>query len=173
MIKFLAGIIFALVMIPVFVFSYVKLGLVPVATDSPALPFEKQLAHMALNAKIDSEAPKTLPLQASSDDLSSGAHLYREHCAMCHGLPGEPKTFISQGMFPRPPELFKGKGVTDDPAGETFWKVSNGIRLTGMPGYRKTLSEKEIWQISQLLAGADKLPSQVVDVLKKPLPVQP
>jgi mono/diheme cytochrome c family protein len=76
-------------------------------------------------------------------------------------------------MFPRPPQLLKGKGVTDDPAGETYWKVANGIRLTGMPAYKKTLSEREMWQISELLAGADKLPSEVTDVLKKPVPTEP
>jgi mono/diheme cytochrome c family protein len=74
-------------------------------------------------------------------------------------------------MYPRPPELFKGTGVTDDPAGETYWKVANGIRLTGMPAYKKTLSEKEMWEISELLANADKLPAEVTDALKKPLPI--
>jgi hypothetical protein len=42
-----------------------------------------------------------------------------------------------------------------------------------MPGYKKTLSEKEMWQISELLAGADKLPSEVMDALKKPMPIEP
>ena len=27
-------------------------------------------------------------------------------------------------MFPTPPHLFKGHGVTDDPPGETYWKVA-------------------------------------------------
>ncbi len=173
MFKFLAGIIFALLLIPVFVFSYVKMGYVPVATDSPDMPFERQLAHMSLDAKIDKEAPKPSPFQATKDDFLSAAHLYREHCAMCHGLPNEPKTFTAQGMYPRPPQLLKGKGVTDDPAGESYWKIANGIRLSGMPGYKKTLSEKEMWQISQLVAGADKLPSEVMDVLKRPVPIEP
>lgn len=173
MIKFLAGIIFALVMVPVFIFSYVKLGRLPVATDAPPILFEGQLAHMGLDAKIDREAPKDPPFQATKDDFLSAAHLYREHCALCHGLPNEPKTFTAQGMYPRPPQLLKGKGVTDDPAGESYWKISNGIRLTGMPGYKKTLSEKEMWQISQLVAAADKLPSEVMDVLNKPAPTQP
>jgi len=173
MIRFLAGIIFALVLAPIFVFSYVKLGHVPVATDAPPLPFERTLAHMGLDAKIDAEAPKNPPFQASKDDFISAAHLYRQHCAVCHGLPDEPKTFTAQGMYPQPPQLLKGKGVTDDPAGESYWKIANGIRLTGMPGYKKTLSEKEMWQISELLAGADKLPSEVMDALKKPMPIEP
>jgi mono/diheme cytochrome c family protein len=173
MIKFLAGILFTLILIPLFVFFYVKSGAVPVATDSPDLPFERTLAHMALDAHVDKEAPKTPPFQASKDDFMSAAHLYREHCAVCHGLPDEPKTFIAQGMYPRPPQLLVGKGVTDDPAGETYWKIANGIRLTGMPGYKKTLSEKEMWQISQLMADADKLPQEAMDILKKPVPMDP
>ncbi len=173
MTKFLAGIVFTFLVIIIFVFSYVKFGFVPVATDSPEMPFEGKLAGMGLHAHIDKEAPTTPPFQASKDDFLSAAHLYREHCAFCHGLPDEPKSFSAQGMFPRPPQLLKGTGVTDDPAGETYWKVSNGIRLSGMPGYKKTLSEKEIWQISQLLAQADKLPAEVMVVLKKPAPTDP
>ena len=171
MIKFLTGVIFTLLAIPIFIFCYVKFGFFPVATDAPALPFEMQLAHMGLNAQIDKNGTKTPPFQASKDDYLSGVHLYRQHCAPCHGLPGEPKSAIAQGMYPRPPELFKGTGVTDDPAAETYWKVANGIRLTGMPAYKKTLSEKEMWEISELLANADKLPGEVTDALKKPLPI--
>jgi mono/diheme cytochrome c family protein len=158
-------------MIPIFVFLYLKFGFMPVATDAPALPLERDLAHLSLNAHVDKEAPKTPPFQASKDDYLSAAHLYRQHCAPCHGLPGEPKSAIAQGMYPPPPELFKGTGVTDDPAGESYWKIANGIRLTGMPAYKKTLSEKELWEISELVANADKLPGEVTEALKKPLPV--
>src|SRR5262245_53619158 len=51
-------------------------------------------------------------------------------------------------MFPKPPHLFRGKGVTDDEPGETYWKVANGIRLTGMPAFKNSLSETEMWQVS-------------------------
>ena len=61
-------------------------------------------------------------------------------------------------------------GVSDDPPGETYWKVANGIRLTGMPSYTKILNETQMWQVSVLLANADKpLPPQVMESLKKPL----
>lgn len=124
---------------------------------------------MALDARIDKEAPKTAPFQATEADLLDGGHLYREHCAACHGLPGQAKTAIAVGMYPAPPQLFRGKGVTDDPAGETYWKVANGIRLTGMPAYTKSLADRQMWDISLLLAGADKLPASVTEVLRKPL----
>ena len=135
------------------------------------MPFEIGLAHMALHARIDRDAPKTPPFQPTEADLQTGAHLYREHCAVCHGLTDPAKTAIAKGMYPKPPQLMHGKGVTDDPAAETYFKVASGIRLTGMPAYSASLSEKEMWQISFLLAGADKLPVSVQDALKQPLQV--
>jgi mono/diheme cytochrome c family protein len=172
MIKFLAGIIFILLLLPVLVYFYFSFGYVPVATAASPMMFERTLAHIGLNAKIDKEAPKNAPFLATTDDLQVGVRLYREQCAMCHGIPDQPKSAIAQGMFPVPPQLFQGKGVTDDPAGETYWKIDNGIRLTGMPAYGKSLSDKQMWQISLLLAGADKLPAEVKETLKKPLPIE-
>jgi mono/diheme cytochrome c family protein len=75
-------------------------------------------------------------------------------------------------MYPRPPKLLEGKGVTDDEPGESYWKVANGIRLSGMPGFRSSLSETQMWQVSLLVAKADKLPKSVTDALA-PTPVPP
>jgi len=69
-------------------------------------------------------------------------------------------------MFPTAPQLWVKKksgvvGVSDDPVGETYWKVKNGIRLTGMPAYQKLLTDQQIWQVSLLLSVADKpLPAE-------------
>ena len=85
--------------------------------------------------------------------------IYRLNCSVCHGLLGQPQSNIASGMFPYPPQLLPPhRGVTDDPAGETFWKVKNGIRLTGMPGFQNSLSEDQIWEVSVMLANANKLP---------------
>jgi len=72
-------------------------------------------------------------------------------------------------MYPHPPKLLEGKGVTDDEPGESYLKVANGIRLTGMPGFRPALSETQMWQVSLLVANADKLPKLVHDTLSVPL----
>jgi len=61
--------------------------------------------------------------------------------------------------------------VTDDPPGVTYWKVRNGIRLTGMPSFKDALTDQQIWQVSALMARADKLPPDVLLELKPaPLP---
>lgn len=167
--RFILGVVVGILLVPVIIYCYFRFGYAPVATTASPIPFERKLAHMGLDARIDKEAPKNPPFQATDADLQSGAHLYRKHCAVCHGSSNAPKTATAKGMYPHPPQLLKGKGVTDDPAGETYWKVANGIRLTGMPSYKDSLSDKEMWQISLLLAGADKLPSDVLAILQQPL----
>ncbi|MGA8501469.1 MAG: c-type cytochrome [Candidatus Sulfotelmatobacter sp.] len=153
------------------VYFYFATGQAPVATSAPAMPFEKMLAHKALHAWIDHEMPRTVPLQPDEANLAAGATLYRQNCAVCHGLPGQKETSIARGMYPRPPKLMEGKGVTDDEPGESYWKVANGIRLTGMPGFHSALSETQMWQLSLLVANADKLPKSVQQTLSMPLPL--
>jgi thiosulfate dehydrogenase len=80
---------------------------------------------------------------------------------VCHGLPGEPKSAAAQGMFPAPPQLFHGVGVTDDETWESYWKVENGIRMSGMPGFKGQLPETQIWQVAVLVKNADKISDPV------------
>ncbi len=169
MLRFLLGFVLGIVLLPLFGWSYFRFGYAPVATASSPMPFEKQVAHMALHARIRDEAPRSSPVRPDDDNYRAGAHVYRANCAVCHGLPDQPLSFTSKGMYPRPPELFKGKGVTDDPPGVTYWKVTNGIRLTGMPAYTGALTATEIWQVSLLLANADKLSPQIRSILAEPL----
>jgi len=93
--------------------------------------------------------------------LLHGAKIYKENCAVCHGLPGEEKSAIAKGMYPAPPQLLHGTGVTDDEAWESYWKVENGIRMTGMPGYKDALTETQIWQVTVLVKNADKTSESV------------
>ena len=161
-----------MIVLPVCGWLYFRFGYAPVATASSPMLFERQLAHMALNARIRAESPKNVPIQASDENFLAGAHIYRTHCAACHGLPGQADFATAKGMFPKPPQLFKGHGVTDDPAGETYWKVSNGIRLTGMPAYTGSLNDKEMWQVSLMLADADKLSQEARGILEQPLEIR-
>ena len=163
--KFVFGLIVGLILIPAAVYFYFSTGSAPVATSAAPMPFERTFARMALHARLDKEMPKNVPIQADEAAYTAGAQVYKDHCAVCHGLPLTPQTAIAQGMFPKPPKLMEGTGVTDDPPGETYWKVSGGIRMTGMPGFDKTLSTTQMWQVSLLLANADKLPASVKNSL--------
>ena len=163
--KFVFGLIVGLILFPAAIYFYFSTGSAPVATAAPPMPFERTFARMVLHARIDKEMPKSVPIPADEAAYTAGAQVYKDHCAVCHGLPSAPPTAIAQGMFPKPPKLMEGTGVTDDPAGETYWKVAGGIRMTGMPGFDKTLSTTQMWQVSLLLANADKLPASVKNSL--------
>jgi thiosulfate dehydrogenase len=174
---FLIGLILGFVAVPLAVYFYFSTGNAPVATSAAPMPFEKMLASKALHARLDKEVPKAAPpVPADEATYMAGAVVYKEHCAVCHGLPGQEQTAISKGMFPKPPKLMDGKGVTDDPAGETYWKVAGGIRMTGMPGFEKTLTTTQMWQVSVLMANADKASKAVMDSLTAappaPVPAQ-
>jgi mono/diheme cytochrome c family protein len=154
----LLGLVLGVSVVFVGAYFYFSLGFAPVATSAPPMPFEEKMAHMALHARIAKEAPSNVPLPADEAILVAGALLYREQCAVCHGLKGRPETATAKGMFPKPPQFFQGHGVLDDPVGETYWKAKNGIRLTGMPAYGSSLSDQQLWQVSLLLAHTGKLP---------------
>lgn len=166
--KFLFGLVIGVVVVPLVVYFYFSTGMAPVATAEPAMPFEKTFARMALHARLDKEMPKDVPVTADEAAYMAGAQIYKDHCAVCHGLPGQAQTAIASGMFPKPPKLMQGTGVTDDPPGETYWKVAGGIRMTGMPGFAKALSTTQMWQVSLLCANADKLPDSAKQILATP-----
>jgi thiosulfate dehydrogenase len=167
---FLFGFVSAFAVILVAGFAYIESGLAPVAISAPPLPFERLVTGIALQARVSKEAPTSSPIQPSDDVYLAGAQVYENNCAVCHGLPGQEQTAIAKGEFPKPPKLLQGKGVSDDPAGVTYWKVANGIRLTGMPGFKDSLTSDQMWQVSLLLANSDKLPANVLPALQGSTP---
>lgn len=157
----LVGFILGLLVAPVLAYFYLSSGRFPVATSGPPFPMEKTLASMALDARIKHDGIAQTAIPVSDDNLMAGARVYVDTCSVCHGLGNQAETPTSKGMYPPPPQFFKGKGVMDDPPGETYWKVTNGIRLTGMPGYTASMSDTQRWQVSLFLANANHLPAGV------------
>ncbi len=154
---FIIGIVIGVLLVVAGAWFYFTTGWAPVAVADPPMLFEKKLAHGALNARIGKDPHTDAPVPADEATYLAGADVYKQNCALCHGLPGESQSAIAEGMFPKPPELFHGTGVTDDPAWETYWKAKNGIRLTGMPSFKGHLNDTQLWQVSVLLANADKI----------------
>lgn len=175
---FLIGLVLGLLVIPACIFGYFKFGHPPVAVSDPPLPFEQQIVDVPLNARIDREYPRKAGLEPTEANLTIGAHIYRQQCAGCHGLYGRPADF-GKTMYPGAPQLWEPHGggvvgVSDDPPGVTYWKVKNGIRLSGMPAFEHVLNDTQMWQVTQLLATADKpLPAGVLDLMKQPFDLDP
>lgn len=155
------GILLAALLVVGGVYWYFASGRAPVATKASPMPFESKLAKLGLHAYLDKLPHPEPQVPANEENLLHGAKIYKENCAVCHGLPGEEKSAPAKGMYPAPPQLFHGVGVTDDEAWESYWKVENGIRMTGMPGFKDALTETQIWQVAVLVKNADKITEPV------------
>jgi len=151
------GVVVGVLLVLGSVYFYFATGRAPVAVTSPNMPFERQMARLALHAYMDKLPHPAAEVPADEKNLLEGAKVYKENCAVCHGVPSGTPTAIAEGMAPRPPQLFKGTGVTDDEEWESYWKVEGGIRMTGMPGFKGRLSETQIWQAAVLVKNADKI----------------
>ena len=165
---FFLGLISTLVAIVLGVSIYLRYGHPPVATADPSFPMEAQIVHVPLEARIKRQM-QAAPFAANEQVLQAGAQTYVAQCASCHGTPGHDVAF-ARWMFPEAPQLWRSHrngvvGVSDDEVGETYWKVNNGIRLTGMPAYQKILSETQMWQVALLMKNADQPRSPQLDAI--------
>ena len=169
--RFFLGFIFAIILLFVGAWVYLRFGTPPVATADKPFPFEAQIVEAPLSARIDHEMQQP-PFAISEDVYETGAMAYKLQCASCHGLPGKDVPF-AKNMYPDAPQLGKKHshgdvvGVSDDEPGETYGKIKNGMRLTGMPSFKGVLSEDQMWDVALLLKHAnEQLPDPVTGMLK-------
>ncbi len=131
----------------IFIYS----GLYDVSAMRPDNPVLAWALHKTFNESV---AYHSQGLQAPSDlerpeNVRSGARFFRDNCAVCHGAPGMQPSNISQGLLPSPPDLLRA-GRRNDPV-EVFWIAKNGVNMTGMPAFGKTLSDGQIWAMAAFL----------------------
>ncbi|MDE2489970.1 MAG: cytochrome c [Elusimicrobia bacterium] len=154
---FIAGVAACAVAGLVGAYLFVVLGMMPANADGRPPALEKWAARKSLHATIERQAPKgPNPVAADDKNMIAGIGIYRENCAVCHGGADGAPSNIAVGLYQHAPQLAK-HGVEDDDAGETYWKVFHGIRMTGMPSFHHTLSEEQIWQVTLFLQHMDKL----------------
>jgi mono/diheme cytochrome c family protein len=141
-------------------YAVLRAGLIPANADAKPGWFETWATGTSLDATLAREAPKGAnPVPLTDANLVAGIDLYGQHCAICHGTAkGEASASpIAKGEYPAPPQLATN-GVEDDPEGYSFWIIAHGIRWTGMPAWRGTLNDEQIWTLALFLKNMDKLP---------------
>ena len=70
--------------------------------------------------------------------IASGAAVYREHCAGCHG---------STGVGAPPLPDLRSAAIARRHAGELFWLVTHGVPRRGMPPFDGRLAETQRWDV--------------------------
>ena len=144
-------------------YSLVRSGLIPANADAKPGRLETWMARTSLDATLRRDAPKGQnPVELTEQNLLNGVDLFAQNCAICHGSAkgAESSSPIAKGLYQKPPQLATD-GVEDDPEGDSFWKIKHGIRLTGMPSFGYSLSDRQIWTLALFLKHMDKLPPTV------------
>ncbi len=157
---FLAGVLTTLVALLAGGYLLLQSGRIPANADGKPSRLELWMARTSLRATLRHQAPKGPdPVPLTNANLIAGIRLYGEHCAICHGTSQGTASAspVAKGEYPRPPQL-ASYGVEDDPPGYSFWKIKHGIRLTGMPSFKGTLTDQQIWTIALFLEHMSTLP---------------
>ena len=147
----------------------VQSGLIPANADATPGPVETWMARTSLDATLNREAPKDPnPMTMTDTNLIDAINLYAQHCAICHGTANgiASASPVAKGLYPKPPQLATD-GVEDDPEGVSFWKIKHGIRWTGMPSWKNSLNDQQIWTLALFLKHMDKLPPTAQDAWRK------
>jgi thiosulfate dehydrogenase len=134
-----------------------NLGLVPANADAKPSSLERWAARTSLHATIArAVTDERDPLPQTTQNIGAGITLYGANCIVCHGASDGKASNVASGLYQPAPQL-GSHGVEDDPEAETHWKIAHGIRLTGMPSFDRTLTDAQVWQLTQFLAHMDKL----------------
>jgi len=142
----------------ILIYTGVEAGLMPANADARPPGIERWAARPSLAATLRRDAPTTPnPVALNDANLEAGIKLYGQNCAVCHGAADAAPSNVARGLYQRAPQLAKD-GVEDDPDGVTYWKVTHGIRFTGMPSFGATLSDEQRWQLALFLKHMDSLP---------------
>ncbi len=107
----------------------------------PELVKQRSIAAHAVGVAVPGDL-------ANQERVSKGADECAEMCSGCHLAPGMKKTEISQGLYPRAPELNRGGSLT---AAEEFWIVKHGVKMTGMPAWGATHDDELLWDLVAFL----------------------
>ena len=142
------------------VFIYVRFGFLDMRADIPVNPVEKAIAMPSLDASVGRRAPKVQdPISPTDANLTTGMNIYQSNCSMCHGDIDRPHGKFADVLYPLSPQFVEQ--APDMPANQNFFIIQHGIRWTGMPAWKQSLSDQQMWQVTTFLSHMDKLPPQV------------
>ena len=122
-------------------------GLYNFAATDPHNPVVRSAIDTAFTNWVERGADGLEPPgRFTTAQLENGFTEFQEYCVHCHGAPGDKPHEWTTGMRPEPPDLSRATRKWTIP--QTYWIVKNGIKMTGMPAFGDTESDRTIWNIS-------------------------
>jgi mono/diheme cytochrome c family protein len=109
------------------------------------------MANAAKDVAIPIQAEsKSNPLPDSDEVVQQGRQIYADSCALCHAADGHGRTDLGQNMYP-PAMDMTSPHVQHWTDAELFWIIQNGVRLTGMPAWKASISEDNTWKLARFI----------------------
>ncbi|WP_367111695.1 cytochrome c [uncultured Psychrobacter sp.] len=160
--KFLLGILFAIVVAIAGVFAVITSGVVNVGADQEHSPMVYNFLETARHRSIENASKDIIvPDLAQVDMISSGGADYKDMCAGCHLSPGVEQTDLSQGLYPKPPNFTNTDVVeryqTQAGARQGFWAIKHGIMASGMPAWGATHDDDRMWAMVAFIRSLPEL----------------
>ena len=118
---------------------------------------ETSLANAAKDVIIPLEAGKMKnPLPATDEVVSQGQEVFLGSCAQCHGADARGDTNVGRNMNPPAMDL-SSPHVQHWSDAELFWIIKNGVRLTGMPSWKSSISDNDTWKLAGFIHNLPRL----------------
>ena len=112
---------------------------------------ETNLANVAKDVTIPLEAGKMQnPLPLTDEVVSQGQEVFLGSCAPCHGADARGDTSLGRSMNPPAIDLSSAH-VQHWSDAELFWIIQNGVRLTGMPAWKSSISDSDTWKLARFI----------------------
>jgi mono/diheme cytochrome c family protein len=117
------------------------------STKDPPSALEMIVARTARDLAIPASAKNAKnPYPATPENITPGLQHFADHCATCHGNDGSGNSEMGPNLYPKTPDLrlAQTQDLTD---GEIYYIITNGVRMTGMPGWGPSHSAEDTWKL--------------------------
>ena len=139
------------VVVAAFAGSFVAIGGVPIAANSPDSWLTRNVLHFTFKRSIAASAREIEPPKDFSSEgrVKLGARLFDMVCANCHGAPGLGQSAVALSMSPRPQHLPRVLGQFSD--AELYKIVRDGVKFSAMPSWPTDTRGDEVWSMVAFL----------------------
>ena len=144
-------------------------GAVDMAASQQPGPLDR-MGNSAFESWLEDSAPnRKNPYANDPAAVTEAAAHFGANCVVCHGGPGVKRAGFSPHMLPEPPDLGK-PGTQKMSAGELYWVIGHGVRMTGMPAFGQVLGEADLWKLAAFIHNIHNLPPQARENLRSHAP---
>jgi mono/diheme cytochrome c family protein len=84
----------------------------------------------------------------SAEARERGRVLYRNHCALCHGIAADGRGVRREGFIRPPRDFTSAEWRQSTTPRRVFYNLREGVRGTAMPAWRAALDDHDLWDLT-------------------------